>query len=170
MPQSNDEKRRASEKPTASSGQSASDDSVKTTPPGLDAAKHAKAQRAAQGAELLREGIFPALMASALGLDSFVETPAFRVFLQRLMADLGNPQDPIEKMLAEQLALAHFRIAQLHIGAGQAKSQEAVKLYNTVCARMLGEFRRSCLALRALRAPPTAETKSPKVRLFKMAK
>lgn len=137
---------------------------------GLDAAKHAKSQRTAQGAELLREGIFPALMASALGLDSYVETPAFRVFLQRLMEDLGNPQDPIEKMLAEQLALAHFRIAQLHIGAGQAKSHEAVKLYNTVCARMLGEFRRSCLALRALRVPSTVETKSTRVKLFKMAK
>lgn len=138
-------------------------------PPGLDQVKHARAQRAAKGAEVLREAVFPALMASALGFERFVETAAFKTFLERFMSDLGNPKDPLERMLGEQLAFTHFRIAQVHVDAAQAKSLEAMKLYNTVCARLLGEFRRSVLTLRALRTPPTAEGRTTKVRLFKMA-
>ena len=138
-------------------------------PPGLDQAKHARAQRAAKGAELLREAVFPALMASGLGFEKFVETSAFKTFLDRFMSDLGNPKDPLERMMGEQLAFTHFRIAQIQVDAAKAESLEAMKLYNTACARLLGEFRRSVLTLRALRTPPTAEGRTTKVRLFKMA-
>lgn len=138
--------------------------------PGFDEAKHAKTQRAAQGAELLREAIFPSLMATALGFDRYVDVHGFKVFLSRLMTDLGNPTDPIERMLAEQLALMHFRVAALHASAGEAKSQDAVKVLNSACARLLGEFRRSCITLRALRTPPTVEGRTTKLKLFKMAK
>lgn len=138
-------------------------------PPGLDQAKHARAQRAAKGAELLREGIFPALMASAVGFDNFVETSAFKVYLERFLNDLGNPKNPIERLLAEQMALLHFRVAQLHVDAAQAKSCEAIKMLNSATARLLGEFRRGALTLQALRTPPTAEGQRTKVRLFKAA-
>ncbi len=140
------------------------------SPPGLDQAKHARALRAAQGAELLREGIFPALMASALGFDKFVETSAFKLFVDRFLADLGNPKDPIERMLAQQMALLHFRIAQVQVDASQAKSGEVLKILNSATARLLGEFRRGAVTLRALQTPPTAEGRSTKVRLYKMAK
>ena len=136
---------------------------------GLDEAQHAKAQMAAKGAELLREGIFPALMASALGFDKFVETAAFKIFVDRFLADLGNPKDPIERMLAEQMALLHFRVAQLHVDASQARSGEAIKLLNSATARLLGEFRRGALTLQALRTPPTAEGQRTKLRLYRAA-
>lgn len=138
-------------------------------PHGLDQAKHAKAQRAAQGAELLREGIFPALMASALGFDKYLDVSGFHCFLARLLADLGDPKNPIERMMAAQLALLHFRVAQLQVDAAQAKSCEAIKILNSASARLLGEFRRGALTLQALQMPPTAEGRTTKVRLFKMA-
>lgn len=138
-------------------------------PPGLDAAKHAAAQRVAHQAELLRRGIFPALMASALALDKFLETAAYSAYLEQLLADAGNPTDPIERMLIEQLCLAHFRIAQLHVGAGQAEKAEAVKMYNSVAARMLGEFRRTALALRAYRTRVPEGKPERNLKIFKMA-
>jgi hypothetical protein len=131
-------------------------------PAGLDADRHAAAQRTAHQAELLREGVFPALMASAIALDKFFDAGAFRVYLARVLADLGNPADPIERMLVEQLCMAHFRVAQLHAGAGQAVGLEATKLLNTVVARMLGEMRRTALSLKAYRttAVPTSRGKA----------
>jgi hypothetical protein len=117
-------------------------------PPGLDAARHAATQRAVQQAEVMRQTLFPAMMADALGYEGTFEGRAYKVYLERLLEDAGNPRDPIERMMLEQLALAHFRIGQLHVSAGHARSTEAAKIYNSGAARLLGEFRRTALALR----------------------
>lgn len=139
-------------------------------PAGLDEARHATAQRTAHQAEVLREGAFSALMATALNMDKYFDTGAYRVYVAGVMRDLGDPQDPIERMLIEQLCLAHFRVAQLHAGAGQANGLEATKLLNTVAARMLGEMRRTALSLKAYRtsAVPTERQKA-QLKLFKAA-
>lgn len=139
-------------------------------PPGLDAARHAAAQRTSHQAEVLREGAFSALMATALNLDKYFDTGAYRVYLAGVMRDLGDPKDPIERMLIEQLCLAHFRVAQLHGAAGQAGGLEGTKLLNTVAARMLGEMRRTALSLKAYRttAVPTNRQKA-ELKLFKAA-
>jgi hypothetical protein len=139
-------------------------------PAGLDETRHAAAQRAAHGGEVLREGVFSALMATSLALDKFFDTNAYRVYLAGVMRDLGDPKDPIERMLIEQLCLAHFRVAQLHGAAGQANGLEGMKLLNTVAARMLGEMRRTALSLKAYRttAVPTNRQKV-QLKLFKAA-
>lgn len=118
----------------------------------------------------MRDGAFSALMASALNLDKYFETGAYRTYLAGVMHDLGNPTDPIERMLIEQLCIAHFRVAQLHAGAGQAQGLEATKLLNTVAARMLGEMRRTALSLKTYRSTtvPTLQQKS-QIKLFKAA-
>ncbi len=142
-----------------------------TPPPGLDDARHAAAQRVAHQAEVLRKGVFPALMASALSLDNFFETASYKLHLEQILEEAGNPTDPVERMMIEQLALAHLRIAQLHVGAGQAKATEAIKVYNAATARLWGEFRRTALALRAYRtsAPKTHTEKKERLKLYKMA-
>lgn len=126
-------------------------------PPGLDEARHTAAQRSAHGAEVLREGAFAALMATALNMDKYFDANAYKIFLGSVMRDLGDPTDPIERMLVEQLCMAHFRVAQLHGAAGQANGLEATKLLNTVTARLLGELRRTALSLKVYRttAVPT---------------
>src|SRR6516164_6347559 len=43
--------------------------------------------------------------------------------------------------------------AQLHVGAGYCKGAEGMKLYTAATARLLGEFRRTALALRAYGTP-----------------
>src|SRR2546421_4058269 len=71
---------------------------------GLDAARHAAEQRLAEHADILREVVFPAGMATALGLDKTVMTGAYKVYLDRLTEDAGCPPDPVARMVLEQLA------------------------------------------------------------------
>ena len=108
-------------------------------------------------------------MASALGLDNLFESKAYKVYLERLIEDAGSPTDPIERMLLEQLALAHFRIGQFHVNAGLAEGIEAVKIYNSVAARMLGEFRRTALALRVYQADVPKGKAENKLKIHKLA-
>ena len=138
-------------------------------PPGLDGERHAAAQRHSHQAEFLRKGIFPSLMATALGLDQSIDTPAYSVYLDQILEESGNPSDPVEAMLIEHLCLAHFRIAQLHASAGQSQGIEATKILNSVAARMLGEFRRMALTLKAYRGEHHKERPAEKVKLFKAA-
>ena len=136
---------------------------------GLDAAQHAAAQRAAHQADGLRTCVIPAMMASAFPALAKFSAAAFKVHLEQTLADLGNPTDPVERMLIEQLVLAHFRVAQLHVDAGYCKGAEGMKLYTAATARLLGEFRRTALALRAY-GTTTPENRSEKsVKLFKAA-
>jgi hypothetical protein len=108
-------------------------------------------------------------MASAFPALAQFSAAGFKVHLERTLADLGNPTDPVQRMMIEQLVLAHFRIAQLHVDAGYCKHAEGMKLYTAATARLLGEFRRTALALRAYRTT-TPENRSEKsVKLFKAA-
>jgi hypothetical protein len=116
----------------------------------------------------LRDGAFPALMATALNLDTYFDVAAYRVYLARVIADLGRPVDPVERMLVEQICLAHFRVAQLHGAAGQAAGLEAAKLLNSAAARMHGELRRTALAFMAYRTAPAGQEKS-RLKLHKAA-
>jgi hypothetical protein len=56
-------------------------------------------------------------------------------------------------MLLEQLALAHQRVAKLHVQAEEAKSADTAKVYVTAAIRLTGELRRLALALRQYRDP-----------------
>src|SRR5262249_41618823 len=109
-------------------------------------------------AEILREAVFPATMAAALSPSNQVEAGGYRVFLERIFEESGNPTDPIERMMIQQLALAHYRIGELHIEAANAKGTETTKLYTTATGKLLGEFRRLALALREYRSRPERKT------------
>jgi hypothetical protein len=152
---------------THAPGRAASD-----APAGLDDAKHAAAQQAAYQAEVLRETLFPAMMAEAIGYDNLFGSAAYKTFLDRFIKDAGSPTDPVETMLLQQLAVAHFRIGQLHIGASHAQGTEAMKLYTAAASRLLGEFRRTALALRAYRGrvPEDKPEEKERLKIFKMAK
>ncbi len=144
--------------------QSNMDPAPQTPPLGLDEARHAAAQRSAHGAEVLRANVFPAMLATALNLDNFLDANAYKIYLTNVMRDLGDPTDPIERMLVEQLCMAHFRVAQLHGAAALANGLEATKLLNTITARLLGEMRRTALSVKAYRAT-TVPAKSEKAQL-----
>jgi hypothetical protein len=108
-------------------------------------------------AELVKRGIIPACLVSALGMDQYVGASGYRMYLDHLRRDAGNPSDPIEIMLLEQLAICHLRAAQLQGRAGEAAGMEAIELYNILAARLSAEFRKTALTLQTYRdRRPTA--------------
>lgn len=157
----------------ATSNNSKEDSDVAATaegqPPGLDDARHAASQRAAYQADVLRHLVFPSFMAESLGLEDSIESRAYVVYLRRLLQEAGNPTDPIERMMLEQLALAHLRIGQLHANAGKSKSTEACKIYTSGASRLLGEFRRTALALRVYQAHAPKLKSEAKLKILKIA-
>ena len=122
-------------------------------PARLTAAQRAALNKAQQQANVVREAFFPSMMAAAIPVTKDIGASAFRLYLNQLLQDAGNPTDPIERMLLEQLALAHYRIAELHVQVEQSRTAEEVKVYSTAAVRLTGEFRRLALALRQYRQP-----------------
>jgi hypothetical protein len=95
----------------------------------------------------------PSLFMFASMIQPFkqISEGAYKLFRERLLADC-NASDPIEVMLVEQLALAHFNMGLLHCKAANARQVEAVGVYSGAAARLMAEFRRSALGLQAFRA------------------
>jgi hypothetical protein len=75
----------------------------------------------------------------------------FKAYLDSYIKDAGAPTDPVERMLLEQLVLAHFSIGRLHFRAGTRDGLEEVTACAVAAARLQAEFRRSALALQAYR-------------------
>jgi hypothetical protein len=82
-----------------------------------------------------------------------IDQKAYRVYLDRLMRDAGNPSDPLERMIVEQLALCHHAIGRLHVKAAGSRSVQETTAYTAAAARLMAEHRRSTLALQTYRTP-----------------
>ncbi len=104
-------------------------------------------------ATIIEQSFFPIAMASAIPAGKKVGAAGFKLYIDRLLGGSGNSGDAIERMLIEQIALAHLRIAELHVQAATATTPEAAKIYATAATRLTGEFRRLVLALRQYRQP-----------------
>jgi hypothetical protein len=81
------------------------------------------------------------------------EIPVFEVYLAGYLRDAGDPGDPVERMLLEQLAWAHHVLGRLHVQAASRDNIEEVTALHAAAARLMGEFRRSALALKSYRQP-----------------
>lgn len=119
----------------------------------LTAHQQAAQARAERQADIIQDAAFPASMAAAIPLSKEVGASGFKIYLDRLLKDAGNPTDPIERMMIEQLAMAHHRIAQLHVQTETADTVEGKKAYAAAAVRLTGEFRRLSLAIRQYRQP-----------------
>jgi hypothetical protein len=94
-------------------------------------------------------------------MDTLFTASGYRQYLDKLRTDAGNPSDPIEVMLLEQLALAHLRTAQLQSKAGSAEGLETAKIYNAAAARLLSELRQTALAIKTYREPGSGKIPGP---------
>ena len=86
-------------------------------------------------------------------LRTKIGTSHWEEYLHAILRNAGSPSDPIERMLIEQITLAYHNIARLHMAAAYAETLDHAEVYNAAAARLLGEFRRTVLALRDYRCP-----------------
>jgi hypothetical protein len=87
------------------------------------------------------------LFAGMKNLLKDVDLESYRRFRDRLLHDYGSPTDPITIMLVEQIVMAHMNIGLLYYKASTAGSVECSSSYLAAAARLLGELRRTALAL-----------------------
>ncbi len=103
-------------------------------------------------AAVLANALFPTQMLHALRLDDSVSVTAVRLFLATFRRDAGEDQDAVEKLLLDQLALAHFKVGQLHAAAENAGSIDFKGMYLAAATRLLREISRTVETLVNYRA------------------
>ena len=135
---------------------------IQTSAPTNDA--EPKQHEPARQAAIVKHALFPSQMATAIGLRDVFDASGYRAFLDQLVRDAGNPSDPLQIMLLQQMAMSHFRIGDLHGLAAKADDPKAVEAFTNAAARLTAEFRRSMVALAGYRqtvgAQPTGEKNS----------
>ncbi len=108
-----------------------------------------------QVAEQLRDSAPSILLYGSLrSVFPHTDAATFVMYRDRLIADAGNPGDPIEVMLIETLALAHLNAGRLVCRSVEAEAVdvEVSRKYGAMATAMVGELRRTALALAAYRA------------------
>ena len=81
-----------------------------------------------------------------------VDLVAFKLYRDQFLADCGNPTDPIEIILIEQIVMAHLITGHLQVKGAHESSAECAGVYLGAAARLTGELRRTALALQVFRA------------------
>jgi hypothetical protein len=121
-----------------------------------------KAEVTASRAMFLKSGVFASQMSTTIQLDKSFDPAAFHAYLDQLMIDTGSPTDPVERILIEQIAMAHLRVGDLSVLASGARGDEPIKILNSATARLIGEVRKTALALAAYRERKQPAKKQPR--------
>ena len=102
-------------------------------------------------ASVVKRGITPTALAMVLDMENMIGAAGCRVYLDEMIQESGNPSDPVEIMLLEQLAMCHQYSIQMQALSKKAEGIEAIELYLSGAARLSGEFRKTALALKEYR-------------------
>ena len=104
-------------------------------------------------AAVLRDHAFPGYLYACTGLINKGMMPeSFKAYIDNLLDECGSPHDPVERMLIEQLALAHHNIGRLHVKSSIASSHEESVAYAAAATRLTAEHRRLAAGLQDYRA------------------
>src|SRR5262249_38409261 len=110
-----------------------------------------------QKAENLKQLATPSYLYGALvavhGPSTF-DVQAYKVLLDDFLREAEAPADPLVRMLLEQIFLAHHVVGRLNSTAGTRDKIEEIQLFHAAAARLMAEFRRHLLALKAYRQRP----------------
>ena len=108
-----------------------------------------------QGAEVVKDatamGVL-SIVAAKMFKDS-IPASSYQLYRNDLLHNSGKPTDPIEVMLIEQLMWAHHAIGNLHVLTASATTAEETNTYSACTTNLMGEFRRTSLALKEYRGP-----------------
>jgi hypothetical protein len=103
----------------------------------------------------LYEERYATTVLSSLGkeLKKHISPGGFALYRHNTLAKAGDPSDPLERMMIEQLLWMHQRIGDLHLDAARAAVPELINALNGAVTKLAAEFRKSVLALRQYRHP-----------------
>jgi len=127
---------------------------AKDKPPAEPTREEIIAQQAANLKDVA--GASQLYIAVSASIAPHISTEAFQIYRQTLLEQSGSPTDPIEVMMIEQIALAHFHIGRLHLKSCSTAHGPLSVAYADAATRLTAEFRRSALALEDYRAKQLA--------------
>jgi hypothetical protein len=141
--------------------QDAADLAALEPPPAPAAPVLSAAERAARLRDL-GPGAYLCGAASVLGE---MDLEVWRTLLADFLKELGlsAASDPVARLIAEQVLLAHHAVGRLHLRAAGRTSPPEVAAYHGAVARLMAECRRSFAVLRACRAG-SAHRAAPRTR------
>jgi hypothetical protein len=122
-------------------------DSPRNNPRGPDPASH--------DFKTIRDALIPAQLQLASGALLKIDGAAFKSYRDTLVRE-AKAQDVLEQTLLEQVALAHLASFRLLGLAGIGGTAEAEGIYGSTAAKLMGEVRRTIVAIKELRSPPSA--------------
>lgn len=86
-----------------------------------------------------------------------LELAVYKELVEGVLHDLGDPQDPMERMLAEQIILGHHVVGRLQArAAGQEKAENA-EVYLRGATKLMSEFRKHLELFSRLRTQSSAD-------------
>jgi len=95
---------------------------------------------------------------SAPLLGEAIDVETWKIYVDNFLQELGSPADPIARLMIQQLVLASVALGRLHVRASTRVLPEEVAAYSAAIGRLMAEFRRTALALKAYRkATPRRE-------------
>jgi hypothetical protein len=103
---------------------------------------------------------FPAQVLAALGLDDTASITAARLFLARFREEAGRAADSVEKVLLDQLAVAHLKVGELYALAAGATNLDFKSMYNNAAARLLGALCQLVATLASYRSSARSRRKT----------
>ena len=90
-------------------------------------------------------------------LGKFFQPTSFKAYHDNILLSAGQPKDPVEVMLLDQLVWAHHRLGELHSQAACASTPSALEVCNAAVVRLMAECRKTSLALKEYRTPAVAK-------------
>ena len=114
-------------------------------------------QQIATEVNVLKTKVVPPYVAiSSHSSVSSMSHESFCRYVAEITASSENPEDPVERMLIEQIVITHHAIGRLNLSASKCNEPEVAASYQRQSTELLGEFRKMCLALKRYREPPNS--------------
>jgi hypothetical protein len=104
-------------------------------------------------AMMVQDRLIPAIMQMAIAPRGTVDSDTVRGYRDEMLREMGNPSDPLERMMIEQAAVAHVMVLQFHSFTALAKSSIAAGVYANAAAKLMAELRKMILGVREYRSP-----------------
>jgi hypothetical protein len=83
-------------------------------------------------------------------------TTACISYMTAMVEATGDPADPLERLLVEQLVQINHAVGRLLVKAAHVGTPEGSSLMHAAAARLLAEYRKGLLALKEYRSPAMA--------------
>lgn len=111
-----------------------------------------------QQASVLENAFFPLQVIKTLGIEQKASVLSVRIFLGRFRQQAGSSDDAVEKLLLDELCLAHLKSGELHALASASTNLEYKQLYLNSQSRLVGAI---CQLVSALTNYRTAQRRNP---------